>query len=114
MTIPYGVVVLLIVMAVPIAGAIERALSRACVSKKALAYAMRISPTQLSRALIGEQHFPMDRLDTTPILFRQYLLEELFALWNCERPLTARDVLDLIRPVMARASHAIAQKEETA
>jgi hypothetical protein len=87
----------LLLVTAPVVVAIERALSRSCLSKKALAVSMGESPAQLARQLSGEQHIPLDRLDTAPAEFRQVFPEELAQAWGLRPIVTAAQVMDLFR-----------------
>ena len=94
----FAVAVVAIAVA-PLSQAIDRAARRANVSHMELALSQGITPAQWSRQLAGEpsQHVALDRLANAPLSFRQALLEELFAAWGVEKPLTAREVVELLR-----------------
>jgi hypothetical protein len=111
---PLAWAVTAVFVAAPIvAAAIERTCVRLAVSHKALAIDLRISESQLSRELSGDGHIAFDRFDRMSVEFKQALIEELARVWGCERPLTARDVVELIRPVMARMAPAAHQSSAT-
>jgi hypothetical protein len=107
---------LIVVCVVPVVvDAIERARQRAGLSHKELAISQGLSAAHWSQQLHGGpgSHVWLDRLFNTPTDFFQLLMEELCALKRCERPLTARDVLDLIQPVITQTSARASTRRET-
>ena len=91
------------VILAPIADLFDRAAKRSGHSHKALAYAGGTTPPRLTHMLKNEgTSFSVARLMLMPQDFFEMFLDELRAVRGCEKPLTARDVLDLVRPVMAR------------
>jgi transposase-like protein len=92
-----------IVAAPDLFNVIDRAARRAGIALKEVALSMGITPAQLSRELHGNGHLALDRMWACPPSFLSALAEELRIAWGGERAVTAREVLDLIRPQMARA-----------
>jgi hypothetical protein len=98
----YSLLLLAAVVMPPIADLFDRAAKRSGHSHKELAYCLGTTPPRLCHMVKGEgSSLSLARLFLAPESFRAALLDELREAWGIEKPLTARDVLDLIRPVMA-------------
>lgn len=111
------VLVALVAVAPSLSEMIERARVRAGVSHNHLAACQGISPAQWSRQQsenYPDQHPSVRRLRKTPALFQQFLWEEMLLAAGGERPVTAREVLDILRPLMAQFSVSQQQEERCA
>jgi len=97
-------IIALAVALAPVTDLFDRAAKRSGHSHKELAYITGTTPPRLSHKLRGHvSRWSVAELLVTPVDFFEAFIDELRAAKGCEKPLTAREVLDLIRPVMAAA-----------
>jgi hypothetical protein len=110
----HHILLLIVVLGPLVVDAIERARMRAGLTHQDLAYYQGISEGQWSQQRAGRGHIALDRLIEAPGHFWSYLSDELRAV-KCGGQHTLEDVYQLLsdlRPQMARASLAVAQKAE--